>query len=113
MSSSLLFFFLMIRLPPRSTRTDTLFPYTTLFRSPDVRDCRAPFRARRVRFPSRGPRTPAAGAPAPRSRRAPGRAVRPLKDHLADALRESGMADAVDDDQIGRASCRERVCQYV
>src|SRR3546814_5393214 len=30
---SFLFFFLMIRRPPRSTRTDTLFPYTTLFRS--------------------------------------------------------------------------------
>src|SRR3546814_13024057 len=29
-----LVFFLMIRRPPRSTRTDTLFPYTTLFRSP-------------------------------------------------------------------------------
>src|SRR3546814_12528411 len=29
----LAFFFLMIRRPPRSTRTDTLFPYTTLFRS--------------------------------------------------------------------------------
>src|SRR3546814_6519163 len=27
----------MIRRPPRSTRTDTLFPYTTLFRSPRVR----------------------------------------------------------------------------
>src|SRR3546814_20310454 len=27
------FFFLMILRPPRSTRTDTLFPYTTLFRS--------------------------------------------------------------------------------
>src|SRR3546814_9688908 len=27
------FFFSMIRRPPRSTRTDTLFPYTTLFRS--------------------------------------------------------------------------------
>src|SRR3546814_13473784 len=30
----------MIRRPPRSTRTDTLFPYTTLFRSPVV-DARA------------------------------------------------------------------------
>src|SRR3546814_7388270 len=29
----LVLFFLMIRRPPRSTRTDTLFPYTTLFRS--------------------------------------------------------------------------------
>src|SRR3546814_619123 len=26
----------MIRRPPRSTRTDTLFPYTTLFRSVDI-----------------------------------------------------------------------------
>src|SRR3546814_6251862 len=31
-----MFFFLMIRRPPSSTRTDTLFPYTTLFRSPDI-----------------------------------------------------------------------------
>src|SRR3546814_17190523 len=31
---SVLVFFVMIRRPPRSTRTDTLFPYTTLFRSP-------------------------------------------------------------------------------
>src|SRR3546814_6603088 len=29
----------MIRRPPRSTRTDTLFPYTTLFRSVAVADC--------------------------------------------------------------------------
>src|SRR3546814_3940860 len=37
----------MLRRPPRSTRTDTLFPYTTLFRSKDV----FPFRliARRMR----------------------------------------------------------------
>src|SRR3546814_651452 len=33
MCSLSFFFFLMIRRPPRSTRTDTLFPYTTLFRS--------------------------------------------------------------------------------
>src|SRR3546814_14427890 len=33
MRTSYSFFFLMIRRPPRSTRTDTLFPYTTLFRS--------------------------------------------------------------------------------
>src|SRR3546814_15677895 len=32
------FFFLMIRRPPRSTRTDTLFPYTTLFRSDGAGD---------------------------------------------------------------------------
>src|SRR3546814_1858387 len=33
-------FFLMIRRPPRSTRTDTLFPYTTLFRSLDPQQLR-------------------------------------------------------------------------
>src|SRR3546814_13949873 len=38
----------MIRRPPRSTRTDTLFPYTTLFRSAEVdrsydRQARTPF----------------------------------------------------------------------
>src|SRR3546814_14079462 len=32
-AATLFIFFLMIRRPPRSTRTDTLFPYTTLFRS--------------------------------------------------------------------------------
>src|SRR3546814_15595305 len=31
-----IFFFLRIRRPPRSTRTDTLFPYTTLFRSRSI-----------------------------------------------------------------------------
>src|SRR3546814_15205461 len=35
----------MIRRPPRSTRTDTLFPYTTLFRSGDFASSRRPFRA--------------------------------------------------------------------
>src|SRR3546814_11714292 len=33
-----LFLFLMIRRPPRSNRTDTLFPYTTLFRSWPFKD---------------------------------------------------------------------------
>src|SRR3546814_18922370 len=32
----------MIRRPPRSTRTDTLFPYTTLFRSPADRGVEPP-----------------------------------------------------------------------
>src|SRR3546814_20740405 len=39
----------MIRLPPRSTRTDTLFPYTTLFRS-HLRDGRTPNAARKQWF---------------------------------------------------------------
>src|SRR3546814_21121734 len=37
-------FFLVIRRPPRSTRTDTLFPYTTLFRSQVMEVVRAHFR---------------------------------------------------------------------
>src|SRR3546814_2307498 len=36
----------MIRRPPRSTRTDTLFPYTTLFRSLSVRS--APMRPQQI-----------------------------------------------------------------
>src|SRR3546814_15292064 len=52
-----LFFFFMIRRPPRSTRTDTLFPYTTLFRSDpaDARRRSSGFRRRRYR-PRRGDR---------------------------------------------------------
>src|SRR3546814_20889169 len=50
------FFFLMIRRPPRSTRTDPLFPYPTLFRSVlDVPGSLQPGLAVRVRLlPSRG-----------------------------------------------------------
>src|SRR3546814_14222995 len=51
------FFFLMIRRPPRSTRTDTLFPYTTLFRSPRPASCRPPCRGR-----SRGSAAPRRGS---------------------------------------------------
>src|SRR3546814_12623085 len=54
----LVVFFLMIRRPPRSTRTDTLFPDTTLFRSPSIapratRRCRAAPRERGHDRPSR------------------------------------------------------------
>src|SRR3546814_20197388 len=60
LSAEGIFFFLMIRRPPRSTRTDTLFPYTTLFRSLPadgilVGDCIETMRRRRRR------RCPASG----------------------------------------------------
>src|SRR3546814_1156325 len=64
-------FFLMIRRPPRSTRTDTLFPYTTLFRSCDRRDESRLFR--REGGPRRGPPRPPRAADLrlqPRARRA-------------------------------------------
>src|SRR3546814_16807796 len=67
----------MIRRPPRSTRTDTLFPYTTLFRSRDARDGgggRSRDRQRRLRHiaagrrsrrPGRGGGTDAVAGPRP------------------------------------------------
>src|SRR3546814_8887336 len=59
----------MVRQPPRSTRTDTLLPYTTLFRSPERRrDARA---VRRHRVPRAG-RPGVAGVP----RQAGGRRAR-------------------------------------
>src|SRR3546814_5376108 len=70
------FCFLMIPRPPRSTRTDTLFPYTTLFRSCDGRGRpgralhRGAGRVRPARFGGR-PEPPDAGRPA--GDEAPGR----------------------------------------
>src|SRR3546814_2478036 len=61
------FCFLMIRLPPRSTRTATLFPYTTLFRScGDRLDAAGHRPARRAQGPRHVPQGRGAG---PRHRR--------------------------------------------
>src|SRR3546814_4961364 len=53
----MIYFFLMIQLPPRSTRPDTLYPYTTLFRSrpgrPKERDDIS--RHRRIKAPQIAP----------------------------------------------------------
>src|SRR3546814_12023786 len=99
------FFFLMIRRPPRSTRTDTLFPYTTLFRSgcrTDRRLWRRPVRGRNARNP-RG--RPPAGIADRACRRggAQGRGA-------SGGEEREGAARAA---KLGRAACRERVCQYV
>src|SRR3546814_19468262 len=58
----LVFFFLMLRRPPRSTRTDTLFPYTTLFRSPYPKPLRR-WRTRAIREPKSEPRAVGGVAP--------------------------------------------------
>src|SRR3546814_5594799 len=50
---TVVFFFLMLRRPPRSTRTDTLFPYTTLFRSLGYGRLRRQLPARRDADPLR------------------------------------------------------------
>src|SRR3546814_20312264 len=71
----ILFFVLRIRRPPRSTRTDTLFPYTTLFRSVE-RELEAAF----GRFPRGVSRHAAAcedARPLLRRRAADDRACRP------------------------------------
>src|SRR3546814_14299421 len=111
-----IFFFLMIRRPPRSTRTDTLFPYTTLFRSWKER----PFKLRADG--SDLPLTALIGFFQPQ--RVLGEVV---EDHLAadggdllESRHEPQIGEIVFGAhavaavrQIGRASCRERVCQYV
>src|SRR3546814_21075972 len=124
----MILFFLMIRRPPRSTRTDTLFPYTTLFRS-DRRDGGV------LKHSEEGEALPAASANeegVPKDLRdedgnEPGDREAEenlLPEHLP--FHEAGMGDpppALAGEQlvvpapahakIGRASCRERVCQYV
>src|SRR3546814_13812893 len=100
-------FFLMIRRPPRSTRTDTLFPYTTLFRSLASRNSRMCSTAMHDRQIS----------------------VIDVDNNIGDKLMTfSGLFGArprfallglaacfacASASEIGRASCRERVCQYV
>src|SRR3546814_12579318 len=97
------FFFLMIRRPPRSTRTDTLFPYTTLFRS-----CRQQVAWQQPqRMAERG--LEIGPAPVEIERQDHEHAVK-----RAQIGREIPAAVAHHPiEQIGRASCRERVCQYV
>src|SRR3546814_20566660 len=132
------FFFLMIRRPPRSTPTDTLFPYTTRFRSiaeahialyhPVGREI-LPECARRgeqrVRTERVGPEgimiarimvDRLVGAAVDRqvgllvardAEEADG--VRPFDRIFRDRARLSPVAE----NEIARASCTERVCQYV
>src|SRR3546814_13512975 len=71
-SYNVMFLLLMIRRPPRSTRTDTLFPYTTLFRSSrSWRRRRTPRSLRRDRHRRRT--SPPSPAPCGSRRPGPGR----------------------------------------
>src|SRR3546814_14709664 len=123
----------MIRRPPRSTLTDTLFPYTTLFRSLVCADVDADDAG-----PAMPPREPlrrrclAAVVEAHsvddgavlRQPEQPGRGVTVLRTgrqrahfYKAEALPEHGVRHlrvlVEPRRKIGRASCRERVFQYV
>src|SRR3546814_19376120 len=107
----------MIRRPPRSTRTDTLFPYTTLFRSSVRRLQHAVLRAR----PGAAAAPDVAGAAAGRRAAAPGLPAADPAAGLDDRRGDGGGDPArhLPDDrglaggEIGRASCRERGCPYV
>src|SRR3546814_16649939 len=103
----------MIRLPPRSTRTDTLFPYTTLFRSPAPRSAMA--RSSLVRPVSARPSDPIKRGAV---RRQPGAgACRSAAQHFPvqrmEGGRMVGMHEVGDFVQVGRESGRDGVCQYV
>src|SRR3546814_17276150 len=133
-------FFLMILRPPRSTRTYTLFPYTTLFRSADV------IADPRMRCARPGEEALQEGTPADaRAVRSEGfeilrkaaRAQSVVADRHRRRSNAAGAREAVGfaverdigidprhqrreidreiarEAKIGRASCRERVCQYV
>src|SRR3546814_13383912 len=114
-----MFFFLMIRRPPRSTRTDTLFPYTTLFRSTCRPSTCCSTSARKAW--SESGRVTWKGCPqhhensdypgARRQQAHQGQEHRRLLRQADDFLCARGGARLWA--EIGRASCRERVCQYV
>src|SRR3546814_12948125 len=114
----MIFFFLMRRRPPRSTRTDSLFPYTTLFRSSAL----ATAGAQVMQHPA-NPLGYFGGSPmfasalevfahaaAPR-----GKPGFELYETVVDGetVRVAEAIEARRPFEIGRASCRERVCQYV
>src|SRR3546814_14132192 len=106
-------FFLRIRRPPRSTRTDTRLPYTTLFRSEGGLHGAL---AARVWLP--GESGPAVAAVRPEgvfdiSRAAPTMAhLLAAAEPVALLRKAEGTCIGAAEDKIGRALSRESVCQY-
>src|SRR3546814_15140546 len=111
-------YFLMIRRPPRSTRTDTLFPYTTLFRSQAKSLSVAYHSACSLQHGQKITALPKqllaevgfTVREVPEAHLCCGSAgtYNLLQPEIAGRLRERKVGNT-----IGRASCRERVCQYV
>src|SRR3546814_12774322 len=128
-----MFFFLMIRRPPRSTRTDTLFPYTRLVRSipgsgvytPEavvqgaaaavwsdesaLRDLIAGSRKdKAIALAQQGAEVVASRARANVELR-----FLAIASHsMVDIAKGENRGRRIGYTKIGRASCRERVCQY-
>src|SRR3546814_15699401 len=100
----------MLRLPPRSTRTDTLFPYTTLFRSLAFEPLANARMQNRLQIASR-----LRIVEHPRTQRT---AIEPAiiaAHRRAEARHDLGQRrhPRFHQLQLGRAECRERVCTYV
>src|SRR3546814_11649487 len=112
----------MIRRPPRSTRTDTLFPYTTLFRSLDTSRIAAwdklnPGLRDLPGFSHEGkaylvPFDWGNTALVYRTDLVPEADVQSLP-VFVDPKYQGKISIGDNVEEIGRASCRERVCQYV
>src|SRR3546814_20535758 len=116
----------MIRRPPRSTRTDTLFPYTTLFRSERVAQAKDSLPAGVQ--PQLAPLTTGLGeifmfsvafehpdgkgvkvVDGQPGWQSDGSYLTPEGEKLTTVVAKAAYLRT----EIGRASCRERVCQYV
>src|SRR3546814_15013131 len=123
----------MIRRPPRSTRTDTLFPYTTLFRSPLERGGRRPFLRplpRCYRRPGHPSKTFTSAGPCCADNRGMDGEISlcnpdarrqlcsllflglPVRRPGVPCIGYLSNTTGTTSTEIGRASCRERVCQY-
>src|SRR3546814_13233370 len=102
----------MIRRPPRSTRTDTLFPYTTLFRSLADGPSDIGGELDRIRLPV-GLNLDVAPIDIISSEVRGQLAAEPAALRADFIIGQAVRAGAFGNDEIGRASCRERVCQYV
>src|SRR3546814_15463009 len=111
----------MIRRPPRSTRTDTLFPYTTLFRSEQERTPGAVGQDEEQQAARDGDR--AVGERAVGQHRFEPWLRDPRTEHEQEDRDDAAFGGRPDrliaerrgrfGAEIGRASCWERVCQYV
>src|SRR3546814_15364993 len=125
--------FLMIRRPPRSTRTDTLFPYTTALPISDHSNPKRPWRT--SIYASSSIQTPGFSTMLVEPNHARTEQLRSALNPLLSLLPETAtkvqkvdglgahnwarghdyavIPETFDRQKIGRASCRERVCQYV